>query len=46
MRLRFAIYFSHYFTTQIIMSYIFKEDMETWTETIELPDLVKKKLYN
>ena len=36
--LRFEKYFSQHQVTQMIMPEIFKENMQTWTETIELAD--------
>ena len=42
--LRFEKYFSHHPATQMIMSHIFKGNMQTWTEIIKLKD--KKKLCN
>ena len=36
MRLRFDRYFSYHRATKMIMSPIFKENMWTWTGTIEL----------
>ena len=44
MRLRFERYLSHHGATKMIMSYIFKENMRTWTEIIELADMSEKKL--
>ena len=41
-RLHFERYFSHHLATSMRMSRIFKENMWTWTETIELTG--KKKL--
>ena len=42
--LRFEKYFSHHRATQMIMSSIFKGNMQTFKETIKLTD--KKKLRN
>ena len=30
----------------MIMSRIFEENMQTWTEAVELEELVEKKLHN
>ena len=39
MRLYFETYFSHHQAAQMIMPCIFTENMQIWTEPIELPDL-------
>ena len=43
-RLSFERYFSNYRATQMVMSNIFKQNMRSWTETIELADLDENKL--
>ena len=42
MLLRFERYFSRHWETQMITLGIFKENMETWAESIELADLGEK----
>ena len=45
-KLRVKRYFSHHRATYMIMLRIFKENMQTWMETIEFADLGEKKLRN
>ena len=46
MRLHFERYFCNHWAPKVIMLHVFKENIRTWTETIEFADLGEKKLPN